>query len=378
MQPLKIAQICSSSSWGGMEMHVTQLSTDLIDRGHHCIVFCSPNSPLYKDAIERGIEIRTFAPTGYFSPHSILSLARHLVAEKIDIVHAHYSRDLWSIVPALKNIPLVFIKHIGTQKAKRDPFHKWIYSRVCKMIAISKVIADNLIATHPVSPDKIEVLHHGIDVPNYDSALQQRAQTRSRLGFDECHFVIGNIGRLQVGKGHLEFIEMAKQIHKAYPYTRFMVVGEPTKGEEFRARVIYDALEQSGLRNVFVMTGYRKDVPNLLAAMDCFVFPSRAEAFGLVVIEAMAAGLPVVACKSDGILDIIEDERQGLLVPPQNSLALAKAVAFLVENEEKRHYYAIQAREHVEKYFSRTRMLERLETFYKECLQKSKSSHFMP
>ena len=371
MQPLKIAQICSSLSWGGMEMHVTQLSTDLIQRGHDCMVFCSPSSPLYKDAVERGIKTRSFTPGGYFSPRSIISLGKQLAAEKIDLVHAHYSRDLWSIVPALNAIPLVFIKHIGTQKAKRDPFHKWIYSRVCKMIAISKVIADNLIATHPVSPDKIEVLHHGIDVPDYDSALQQRAQTRSLLGFDDSHFVIGNIGRLQVGKGHLEFIEMAKQIHKAYPHTRFMIVGEPTKGEEFRARVIYDALEQSGLRNVFAMTGYRTDVPDLLAAMDCFVFPSRAEAFGLVVIEAMAAGLPVVACKSDGILDIIEDGKQGLLVPPQNSLALAKAVASLVENEETRQYFALQARKHVEKYFSRTRMLDALEALYEECLQKS-------
>ncbi len=370
MHPLKIAQICSSLSWGGMEMHVTQLSTDLIERGHQCIVFCSPSSPLCQDAVERGIDIRTFAPGGYFSPRSILSLGKQLAAEKIDLVHAHYSRDLWSIVPALNNIPLVFIKHIGTQKAKRDPFHRLIYSRVCKIIAISKVIADNLIATHPVSPDKIEVLHHGIDVPGYDSALLQRAQTRSQFGFQNSHFVIGNVGRLQVGKGHLEFIEMAKQIHKAYPHTRFMIVGEPTKGEEFRARVIYDALEQSDLREVFTMTGYRTDVPNLLAAMDCFVFPSRAEAFGLVVIEAMAAGLPVVACKSDGILDIIEEGKHGLLVPPQNSSELAKAVAFLVENEEKRHYYAVQAREHVQRYFSRTQMLDNLQALYKECLQK--------
>jgi len=357
-----------------MEMHVTQLSTDLIERGHQCTVFCSPSSPLDKDAAERGIETQAFSPGGYFSPRSIVLLAKQLFAKEFDIVHAHYSKDLWFIVPALtikrlSNVPLVFIKHIGTQKAKRDPFHKWIYNRVCKIIAISKVIADNLKATHPVPPDKIEILHHGVDVPAYDNALEQRAQTRSQLGLNENHFVIGNVGRLEVGKGHLEFIEMAKRINKTHPYTRFMVIGEPTKGEEFRARVIYDSLVASGIEDLFIMTGYRKDIPNLLAAMDCFAFPSRAEAFGLVVIEAMAAKLPIVACKSDGILDIIDDGKHGLLVPPKDSLALTKAVTFLLENEKVRQNYAMRARRRVEKYFSRARSLDHLEALYQECLQ---------
>ena len=152
---MKVAQICSSTSWGGMEMHVSLLAEKLANRGHECTIFGAPESALFKDARNRSLNFKYFKPNGYFDPISIYKYSQ-IFKNSIDLVHVHYSKDLWTIVPALMplhNVPLVFIKHVGTGKAKKDIFHRYLYHRVDHTIAISHVIKNNLIATHPISPE---------------------------------------------------------------------------------------------------------------------------------------------------------------------------------------------------------------------------------
>jgi glycosyltransferase involved in cell wall biosynthesis len=125
------------------------------------------------------------------------------------------------------------------------------------------------------------------------------------------------------------------------------------------------------LEKVVRHLGFRRDIPRLLAAMDIFVFPSHAEAFGLALIEAMAMAKPVVASNCDGVLDIVIDQQTGLLVPPRHIEALSQAVRSLARNAEQRLAIGRRGREHVLQYFSLDRMLDAIESIYHTTLLKT-------
>jgi len=367
-----IMQICASPAWGGMEMHVGFLSTHLATRGHQIIPVCSPGSPLDRDLQERGFKPLRLALGGYFHPHAILQLRQWLAEKKIDLVHSHYSRDLWTIAPALlgRRMPLVLTKHLGTQKPKRDVLHRWIYRRVDHLVAISAIIRQNILATHPVPADHVSVVHHGVDLSQFRPHENERAATRQELGFAPEHLVLGIIGRLQISKGYLEFLEMARRLRRELPEARYLLVGEASRGEAGEAQMILGKIREWQVDDIVSALGFRRDVPRLLNAMDIFVFPSHAEAFGLVLIEAMAAAKPVVSSNCDGVLDIVRDRETGLLTPPRQVDALCEAVRTLARQPAQRLLMAQNAREHVLNFFALERMLEKLESIYKKVLLK--------
>ncbi len=368
-----IMQICASPSWGGMEMHVGFLSTHLARRGHQIIPVCCPGSPLDRDWHERGFTPLRLRLGGYFHPRAIRRLAQWFEEMKVDLVHSHYSRDLWTIAPALqinRRVPLILTKHIGTQKPKRDLLHRWIYRRVDHVVAISEVIRQNILATHPISADRVSIVHHGVDLSRFAPDENERASARQEFGFTPAHLVLGIIGRLQVSKGYLEFLEMARRLRQELPLARYLLIGEASRGEASAAQTILGKIRDWQVDDIVYPLGFRRDIPRLLNAMDIFVFPSHAEAFGLVLIEAMATAKPVVSSDCDGVLDIVRDRETGLLTPPRNVDALCAAVRMLARDPAQRLAMAQRAREHVLKFFALEQMLENLESVYKRVLSK--------
>ena len=356
-------------------MHVSFLSNHLANLGHQIVPVCSPDTALQQDFLELGLSPRLLKLGGYFHPRGILTLARWLRTAPIDIIHAHYSRDLWTIVPALHisggaaNIPLVFTKHIGTQKPKRDVLHRRIYRRVNYIVAISEVIRKNIILTHPVSPAQVGVIHHGVDLQRFSPDRVEGDSVRAELGLPQASLVFGIVGRLQVGKGYLEFLEMARRISELLPTARFLIVGEPTRGEPEEAELILARIRELQLNRVVKCVGFRQDVPRLLAAMDVFVFPSHAEAFGLVVIEAMAMAKAVISSNCDGVLDIVTDGETGILVPPRDASALTAAALRLAQNPELRQQLGQAALIKARTAFSLQRMLDDVESIYRNLLR---------
>ncbi|NLP09610.1 glycosyltransferase family 4 protein [bacterium] len=374
MHRLSIAQICSSRSWGGMEMHVLSLSNQLRQTGLDVTVWCAPDSELSRHAVRSDLSIFNFEPRGYFNPKALYKTRTQLKKAHPDLLHIHFGKDLWTLVPALKGsgkIPIVFTKHIGTQKPKRDPLHRYLYRHVCCLIAISQVIAKNLLETHPVQNGQIEIIHHGVDVADFQDPGTWRGSVRREWDISDDQFLIGTIGRLQDGKGHLEFLDMAAEIGRRFPYTRFVIVGEPTRGEEYRAKPIYDKIKSLQLQDKVLLPGFRADIPAVLAALDLFAFPSRAEAFGLVLIEAMAAGKPVISTRCDGVLDIVRHEENGLLFDASRVDAFTQAVQRLLEQPGLRERLARQALQTAVQQFSCERFLSRIMGLYEKCLAQS-------
>ncbi len=348
-------------------MHVAELAQLLQERGHCATILTSPGSRLAQRAVQSGLLVHQLAFGGYLQPIAIWRLALLLQAGKFDLVHCHYGRDLWTLVPALKwchALPMVLTKHIGTQKPKRDPLHRWLYRHVDFLIANSQVIYRNLLNTHPITAGKAGVIHLGIDGRRFYRNPDWRQRARAEFGIGEAEIVFGIAGRLQRWKGHYEFLQMAAALSQRYNQTRFLVIGGASVGEEQEAAAIQSAAVELNLGSKLIFTGFRSDVPRLLNALDVFVFPSYAEAYGLALLEALAVGLPIIATACDGVLDIVRDGETGVLIPPRQSAPLIAAAEKLLLQPELRRRLATAGHEQFKRSFTAARMLTEIEELY--------------
>ncbi len=358
-------------------MHHVELSREQRQLGADVHIICAQNSHSDRAFREAGFSCRYWPAAGYFQPQSIIRAQRYFKELRPDIIHVHYSRDLWWIIPSLIFLPqpvVVLSKHIGTQKPKRDFLHTALYSRVDRMIAISEVIRKNIVDTHPVRPEKVALVHHGIDLSRYDPEKIDRMSVREQLGYTQDHFVIGITGRLQASKGYLELLEAADSLREAFPNNRYLLVGDASVGEREQAQRILAFIAEKGLQDIVQTTGFRSDIPEMLAAMDLFVFPSHAEAFGLVVIEAMAMGKAIISSNCDGIPDLIEDGRHGVLITPKRAELLAQAIRKLVVDTPLRQKLATEARGRAIRCFTKERMMKNLLQVYQKAAAE-RSSH---
>jgi glycosyltransferase involved in cell wall biosynthesis len=373
---LRILKVCTSRSWGGMEMSMATISAKLRDRGHDVHPVCYTNSRIHQRLLGMDFKPVTLDLWGKFHPFKALWLSRYINRNNIDIVHTDYSRDLFTLVPAMKwckPTPLVLHKHVGTIRPKNLPVHPYLYRNVDFVIAISKVIEKNLLETHPLRPEQVGIIHHGIDLERFVPDPPRRDRLRAELGIGEHELVVGIVGRLQEAKGHLQFLEVAKRILPDFPDTRFVIVGEATRGEDEEANAILDRIEKAGLGDRMILTGYRDDVPDLLGAMDLFLFPTHSEAFGLVIVEAMAMGVPVISADCDGVPDIVDHGRTGLLVSPTDVEGLTGAVADLLGDEGKRRGFGLAGLARAEELFSEEKMCGELEELYHRLIARYRS-----
>ena len=352
-------------------MHVPELSHALAERGHRIVVAGYPGSPLMKEAVRRGLQTWAFAIQTYLHPLQQWKLHHFLKNNGIQIIHSHYSRDLWTIVPALRKlpqIPLFLTKHIGTQRPKTDYFHQKIYARVDKILAISQVIYANILQTHPVQKNQVELFNLGIDTKRFKPVASVREKMRQEFLIPPNAIAIGIAGRLQQAKGYVEFLEMAASVSKRHPETYFLLIGGASRGEDAEAQIIRKKAEELNLGARLIFTGFRSDIENVLQALDIFVFPSHAEAYGLVILEAMAVGLPVISSNCDGILDIVVEGETGELVPPRDVAQLSDRTEVLIQSPKKRKQYGLAGRKRVQTLFNFCTMVDNLETLYERGL----------
>jgi glycosyltransferase involved in cell wall biosynthesis len=348
-------------------MHVSQLAERLRNNGHDISVVATPDSPLDTSLKKMAFKPEGQELNGYFNPGAALNLIKLLRKKEVQLVHAHYSKDLWTLVPALhfaNKVPLVLTKHVGTSKSKKDPLHTWLYSKVNYFIAVSQVIYNNLLETHPINKNKIGIVYPGIDLRRFDPNRYNPTQVKLEIGWHPETQVVGIVGRIQIGKGYLEFLEMAKRLSMKLPNVRFLIVGGPSMGETQEAELILQKIWDDGLDKKVFHAGFQENVAKFLSCMDIFVFPSRAESFGLALTEAMAMKKPVVACNCDGVLDVVVDNKTGSLVPPQNVDKLERAVLELLQNSNLRIYYGQEGRKRAEKLFDIRMMVSKIEALY--------------
>lgn len=369
---MKILKTCFSNSWGGLEIYSLTTIQKLNERGIDTTLLSLTQAPIIQEARTHHINTETIDNAAYLNPSGVKKIITLLKKENFDLIHCATSKDLWLVVPALKlvklNTPLLMTKHMGSYIVKKDILHRFIYRRVNIAIAISNVIAKNLIDTTPLKPEKIKLLHNGIDTKSFDPAKHDRNKVRSEFGINDDELLIGMTARFSPGKGHEEFIAAAKILCNDYNNLKFIIVGKASRGEDEYENKIREAAHQAGIFDKIIFTGFRKDISDILAAMDIFVFPSHAEAFGIALIEAFSMAKPNVCSASDGVLDIAIDCQTSLLFNKQSAEDLAIKLKRLIDDRNLREKLGKNARLRAVEHFDIEIFTDRLISIYKETL----------
>jgi glycosyltransferase involved in cell wall biosynthesis len=372
---MKILYSCLSKSWGGMEMVTLTGIKQLLKRNIKVELLCVSESRLQLEANNLGIIIHPIKLGRVFNIFSILKITAIIKSGCYDLVHSHASKDLWFIVPALhilKNkTPLVFTKHIGSYIIKKDFFHNKIYNRVNLAIAISSVIKNNLIETTTLTEDKIKIIFNGVDLEIYNPENADRNKIRNELSIAENEILIGMTGRFSRGKGHEEFLLAANNLNKKFSYLKFVVVGEASYGEDEYANSVKQFAFNYQLKNVYFI-GFRSDIPDVLAAMDIFAFPSHSESFGIALIEAMAMFKPSVCSNSEGVLDIAVDNETSYLFKVKDENDLMEKLKQLILDSDKRKNFGNNARKRVTELFDLEKVTDQIINVYLKLIEDSR------
>jgi glycosyltransferase involved in cell wall biosynthesis len=360
---MRILQVCSAREIGGGEKHLADLSNSLARRGHDVFAALIPGSPLVSDLpTVPAANIIELTMRNALSLGSAVKLARFARANKVDLIHAHVARDypLAALAAGKANVPLVLTRHVLFPLSK---VHRLTLRRTARVIAVSRAVADSLRAQNVFEPGKIMVIHNGIDVDRF-----VRGGDRDRA--ERTGFLVGMIGHLAPIKGQEEFIRAAAIICERRDDVSFVIAGEDkSRSGENRAgleKLINDLTLNEKVR----LLGWARDVASLLSTFDLYVSPARSEPFGLSIVEAMAAGVPVIATASEGAREILEDQQTGILVPVGDFEALANSICDLLSNAEQRQTLAAKAKRVAREQFSLEGMVMNTEQLYKEVLRR--------
>lgn len=356
----KVLHICLSRGWGGLEMYPSRIIPELERQGWQAHGLALAGSRVAASFREAGVEPLTLASTG----RALLAAGRvlaYLKAREIGVIHCHKSSDLRlgallvSLRPSLR---LFFTDHMGVTRPKKDLYHRWAYGKVTRLLSISEATRQRNLAAFPLPAERIRRLYLGIDPAPYAPCLDDQARTalRRELGVPEGAVAIGLPGRLTPGKGQEVWVEALARLAETRPELAWhgVLIGGLTAEEgshEAHVAALRRRIDELGLASWITFTGFRRDLPRLFEALEVVCVPSRNEAFGLTVIEAMAAGKAVIGSDSGAIPELLEREC-GRLAPPEDAEAWAAAMAELAGDAELRRRLGQAARRRVEEDFT--------------------------
>ncbi len=352
-------------------MQTLRISLALADRGHEITLLCRPDTILAQEAARNGLAVAPLLREDRHIWQGIWQTLRFLRQSRWDIIHCHLSHDLWTLVPALhlagRATPLLMSKRMASGVRKCDPLHRYLYRRVNRILTVSGFIRENVLRTCPVPPEKVHVLLNGLPIDAYDPGKYNREEIRRELGLNASDVVVGMVARLTPKKGHREFLEAARRIlDQTDVPVHFLVVGGASYGEEEYEQAIRALAASRQLFPHITFTGFRRDVPRMMAAMDILAFPSYGESFPNTLLEAMALQLPVVAAAGGAVPEVVVEGHTGLLVPPRDGQALAEKLLELIRDPRRREEMGRQGRRRVETHFRFDHYLEKLEGHYQE------------
>ena len=278
-----------------------------------------------------------------------LLLARLIRRIRPDLVHLnlHLPWPVASAASMLAGIPLVI--HVRNMINLHDhgATGRFLFRRAAAYICISEAVRDRMLASDLAdgsTATRVKVIHDGRDLSPFEKGNRQRF--RAELAVAPGTPVIGMVARLEPMKGQDIFLEAARLVARRIPEARFVLVGEVMRsGDEAYRRRLEELAKADPLEGRVSFLGYRTDVPDILAGLDCFVHSSRRGAFVSVLIEAMAAGLPIVASEVDGIPECVGRDGQAELVTGLEPAAFADAIVRVVTDSARTGAMVQKARE---------------------------------
>ncbi len=358
---MKILQILPELNVGGVERGTVDFARYLVEKDYQSVVV-SNGGTLVKQLEREGskhLELPVHKKSLFSVMKLIKVLRKIIIDEKIDIVHARSRVPAWIAYFATRQTSARFITTChGYYKSH---FFSQVMGWAKYIIAPSKVIGRHMIDDYDVESETIRYIPRSVDLENFKRREQHKSKGSERI--------VAMVGRITPLKGHIYFIKAMAQVIRAVPNTVVWIIGDAPEKKQGYKQELEVLIRRMGLAANIKFLGNRSDVHELLRKVDVLVMSSiTPEAFGRVILEAQAVGVPVVATSVGGVVDIIDDKKTGLLVLPKDPEGMAAAVLQLFKDEKLVESLVDAAYTKIENYFTLEHMASQTVEVYKELM----------
>ena len=332
---MNILVVCTSGGRGGLELHARRearfladdaaINCHLIAQENSCVAECVADggvTPLYLNWCFKALPLL-----------SAIKLARYIDANEIDLVHFHWGEDQPFVALAKyfsrRKPQLVYSRHMAITRYKKGRYYRFVYGQLDLVLTVSNQVRKEAIEYFPLAPAQIKLLYLGVPPANTEHS-SERCQQLSGVA-NNHQFNVGMFGRIEHGKGQHLLVDAMALLEARGLDLSVTIIGHVM--DQNYAEQLKESIEAKGLSNRFEFVDF---IDNPMAVMPCFdviTLLTYSETFGLVLVEAMRAGVAVIGTNSGGVPEIIIDNETGLLIPAGDAGALANALARLYEDE---------------------------------------------
>jgi glycosyltransferase involved in cell wall biosynthesis len=373
---VKVLHLINTLSAGGAELHLFTLCRYLRRQGLEVVVSClreqvKDSRSLRAEFENEGIRVAHLRANSRYNIRFFVRLTRLLREEQPAVLHSHLPRaDLAAALALLLYPRVLWICSIhGIYEETWSgrwtlPLFKFVWHRADSIVAISQAVKDWLVKKHGLPPDKVVVVHYGIEPEKF---FVPKTNLRKAWGL-ERRIVIGSMGRLEQGKRYECLIRAILILLRQVPEVFLVIAGHDPWGYGKKLQTL---IERLGLEENVRLVGFQSDIASFIGALDVFAFASRSEGFGQVLIEAMAAGKPVVAGRIPPFTEIVADGETGLLVELESPESFAEAIAWFLSHPDKTAQMGRQGQERVRNYFSMEQKVVQTFSLYKRLIERN-------
>lgn len=351
---MRILELCLSDGHGGLELYVARLCDLLRERGHHCQAVVAAGTMLAKRLAEQGVghtELRVKARKLPLA--AARQLARLLERERIDLLHVNWAKDLPLAALAKRlcrrPVKLVHSRHMSITRPKRNPYHRFVYGSLDKLIVLSRLMHEEARRYLPVAEARIETLYLGVAAP---AAVPVPAARERPLQ-------VGLFGRIEPEKGQHLLIEAIELLRRRGIRVQASLIGH-VMDEAYLAKMRAE-VERRDLRDQVSFAGFHPAPLQIMPGFDVIVLATRRETFGLVLVEAMRCGVAVIGSNAGGVAEIIEHDQSGLLFEPGSAASLADQLERLAADPSLRGRLAAAGRRRADRLFSQEQHVQAIE-----------------
>lgn len=371
---MRILELCTSRGMGGLELYALQVVEYLAaHRGYQVLSVVRPGSLLDARIAEHKFYLR---PRFKLLPLlAAWRLARLIDAQQIDVIHTHWNKDLLLAVLAKqlarRKVKILFIRHMAITRHKRDFYHRFIYRNVDKYLVITEQLRREAEQFLPIPAERLEVLYHGVARAAQTASAATCQQFKQQHAINAAAFSVLLPGRIEHYKGQHLLLEAIQQLQQQGLQIQVAIMGHVMDQGYFAS--LQQQVAKAQLNDAIHFLGFVQDPQQYYSCFDVVILTTYAETFGLVLVEAMQAGVAVIGSNAGGVPEIIRQDETGLLFTPGDSQALAAALARLVNDRALRERLAAAGQAYASEQFSRTKHFSRLEVIFQELVAEPKS-----
>jgi glycosyltransferase involved in cell wall biosynthesis len=365
-----VCQLLHTLNVGGAEVLAARLARRLRDQFRFLFVCLDELGTLGEQLREEGFPVEVVERRSGVDWRCPWRISRLLGRYNVDLVQAHqYTPFFYALCARMvyRRAPILFTEHGRHQpdypRRKRILANRLLLGRRDRVVAVGEAVRQALIVNEGLPPGRVEVVYNGIDTCTFGRDEARREPVRRELGLDRDNFVILQVARLDYLKDHATAVHTMSRVVAKVPRARLVLVGQGPEETTIRTLV-----EREGLEDKVLFLGLRQDVARLLQAADVFLLTSISEGIPLTLIEAMAAGLPIVCTNVGGTSEVVGDGETGYLAPAKDEERLAACLAKLANDPGLRQHLGTAGQQRAREVFDEPQMAARYAEVYRGML----------